>query len=62
VRVGRVVRASLQAGPATFAVALDASARHALRAHGHLLLNVRIVLAAAHGASITITRIVVVRR
>jgi len=60
VRVGRLVRSSLRAGTVTFTVALDAAARHALRLHGHLALSVKIVLTAAHGAPLTITRSVVV--
>lgn len=61
VRVGRLVRSPLYAGTETFTVALDAAARHALRVHGHLALSVKIVLAAAHGSPLTITRSVVVR-
>ncbi|MGD0453803.1 MAG: hypothetical protein ABSB69_09395 [Solirubrobacteraceae bacterium] len=61
VQVGRVVRASLQAGTVTFTVALDARARHALRVHRRLALSVRIVLSPAHGSAVTITRSVVVR-
>lgn len=61
VLVGRLVRSSLRAGPVTFAVALDSRARHALRAHRRLPLTVRIVLSPAHGAAVTIARVVVVR-
>ncbi|MGO9322150.1 MAG: hypothetical protein ACLQBY_15295 [Solirubrobacteraceae bacterium] len=61
VQVGRVVRASVQAGAVTFTAALDAKARHALRTHRRLALSVRIVLSPAHGAGLTITRSVVVR-
>ncbi|HSZ14596.1 MAG TPA: hypothetical protein VK790_11245 [Solirubrobacteraceae bacterium] len=59
--VGRVVRSSLRAGRVSFAVAVDARARHALRAHGRLALSVKIVLAPAHGSVVTITRSVVLR-
>ncbi len=61
VLVGRVTHASLRAGIATFTVALDARARHALRVHGQLALSVRIVLRPAQGAAVTITRNVVLR-
>lgn len=61
VQVGRAVRASLRAGTVTFTVALDARARHALRAHRRLALSVRIVLVPAQGAAATITRSVVLR-
>ncbi|HYB23113.1 MAG TPA: hypothetical protein VED41_04905 [Solirubrobacteraceae bacterium] len=59
--VGRFVRSSVQAGSDAFAVALDAKARRALRARGHLSLTVRILLSAAQGETATITRSVVVR-
>ncbi len=61
VQVGRVVRPSLRAGRVTFAVALDAKARHALRVRRHLALAVEIVLTATHGAVVTISRNVVLR-
>ncbi|MGA2452419.1 MAG: hypothetical protein ABSG93_02780 [Solirubrobacteraceae bacterium] len=61
VQVGRLVRSSLHAGTLTFTVSLDAKARHALRVHGRLALSVKIALAAAQGAPLTITRSVVVR-
>jgi len=61
VRVGRLVRSSLYAGTETFTVALDAAARHALRVHGHLALTVKVLLTAAHGSPLTLTRSVVVR-
>jgi plastocyanin len=58
VRVGRLVHASLRAGSVPFAVALDTTARHALRRRGHLSLTVRIVLTPALGTAVTITRTV----
>ena len=62
VQVGRTVRSSLSAGPVAFAVTLNATAKRALRLHGRLALSVRLVLAAAHGPSVTLTRTVTVRR
>jgi plastocyanin len=59
VRVGRLVRASLQPGIAPFKVALDARAMRALATHRHLTLDVRIVLTPASGSIVTITRSVV---
>ncbi len=59
-QVGRTVRSSLPAGTVTFAVALSAKARHALRVHRRLSLTVKIMLSSAHGPSATITRSVVV--
>jgi plastocyanin len=59
VRVGRLVRASLQPGTAPFKVALDARARRALAAHRRLTLDVRILLTPASGPVVTITRSVV---
>jgi plastocyanin len=61
VRVGKLVRSSLQPGPASFKVALDARARRGLAAHRRLALGVRIVLTPAHGPVVTITRSVVLR-
>jgi plastocyanin len=61
VRVGRLVRASLQPGIAAFKVALDATARRAL-AHRRLTLVVRIVVTPASGSVVTITRSVVLHR
>jgi hypothetical protein len=60
VRVGRLVRSSLQAGALSFSVALNARARRALGRHGRLALTVLIVLMPAHGSAVTITRSVVV--
>jgi plastocyanin len=59
VRVGRLVRASLQPGIAPFKVALDARARRALATHRRLTLDVRIVVTPASGSVVTITRSVV---
>jgi plastocyanin len=60
VRVGRLVRLSLRAGSVPFTVALDTTAKHALRRRGHLPLTVRIVLTPAHGSAVTIIRRVLV--
>jgi len=62
VRVGRLVHSSLHPGTASFAVALDASARHALHVHGRIALSVKIVLTPAQGSALAVTRSVVVRR
>jgi hypothetical protein len=61
VEVGRVVRAGLHAGSASFTVALSAKARHALRFRGHLALSVKVVLTSPQGTSETVTRSVLVR-
>jgi hypothetical protein len=61
VRVGRLLRSSVRAGRVTFAVALSAEANGALRSRRRLSLTVEIRLTPAHGASVTITRIVVLR-
>jgi len=58
VRVGRLVHPSLRAGSVPFTVALDTTARRALRRRGHLSLTVRIVLTPAHGSAVRITRTV----
>jgi plastocyanin len=59
VRVGRLVRPSVQAGTVSFTVTLTARARRALRAHRHLALAVRISLSPAHGSTVRIGRSVV---
>jgi plastocyanin len=56
VKVGRLVHPSVRAGNVAFAVALDTTARHALRRRGHLSLTVMIVLTPGHGSAVTITR------
>jgi plastocyanin len=56
VRVGRLVHPSLRAGNVPFAVAIDATARHALRRRGQLSVTVMIVLTPAHGPAVTIPR------
>jgi plastocyanin len=61
VRVGRLVRSSLQAGSVSFAVPLTAKGKAALRRHQRLALTVKITLTPLHGAAVTITRVVVVR-
>jgi plastocyanin len=59
VQVGRLVRSSVRAGTDTFTVPVSAKARHALRAHGHLALTVKVLLSSAHGSAGTLTRSVV---
>ncbi len=61
VQVGHVARSLTRAGRATFAVALDAKARHALRQRRRLTLSVKIMLSPAHGSALTITRSVLMR-
>jgi hypothetical protein len=61
VEVGHVVRSLTRAGRATFAVALDAKARRALRVRRRLALSVKIVLSPAHGLPLTITRSLLLR-
>jgi plastocyanin len=56
VRVGRTVRPVLATGTVHFAVALDASARTALRRHGSLTLSVRLRLTPLVGATVTVVR------
>jgi hypothetical protein len=60
-RVGRLVRSSAPAGTVSFTVSLDAQAKRALRHHHKLALTVKIVLTPKHGATMTLTRSVVVR-
>ncbi len=60
VRVGRLVRSSLQAGSVSFSVPLSAKGKAALRHRRRLALTVRITLTPQHGAAVTLTRVVVV--
>jgi plastocyanin len=60
VRVGRLVRSSLTAGSVSFSVPLSANGKAALRHHRRLTLTVKITLTPAHGATVTVTRGVVV--
>jgi hypothetical protein len=59
VRVGRLVHSSLKAGGVPFSVALTAKGKAALRRHRRLALMVKITLTPLHGATVTITRGVV---
>jgi hypothetical protein len=59
-RVGKLVRSSLHAGKLTFALALNAKGKAALRRHPRLALTVKITLTPLHGAAVTVTRVVVV--
>jgi plastocyanin len=61
VRVGRVLRTSLPAGKVSFSVPLSARARRAVRRHRRLALSVALTINAPDGASLTLTRAVVVR-
>jgi hypothetical protein len=61
VRVGRLVRSSLQAGSVSFSVRLSAKGKAALRRHRRLVLAVKITLTPLHGAAVTVARVVVVR-
>jgi plastocyanin len=61
VRVGRLVRNSVSAGRKSFAVALTATARHALKRKHRLSLTVKITLVPPAGKAATLTRSVVER-
>ena len=61
VRVGRLVRLHVRAGRVSFAVALTARAREALRRHGRLPLTARLLISAPTGASVTIARKLLMR-
>jgi hypothetical protein len=61
VQVGRAVRSGLHAGATSFAVSLDAKARHALHARGRLTLTVKLALTPAQGSTVVLTRTVTVR-
>jgi plastocyanin len=58
-RVGKLVRASLPAGPVTFKVPLNARARRALHARHRLALSVVVTLSSQQGAHTSATRRVV---
>jgi plastocyanin len=59
IAVGRFREGSLKAGPLSFAVKLDARARHALSRRHRLVLTVRFVFTPFYGESTTLTRAVV---
>ena len=59
VTVGRFVRSSVSAGKVSFSVALTARGKSALRRHHRLALTVKITLTPTQGATVTITRSVV---
>jgi plastocyanin len=59
VQVGRLVRSSVRAGRDTFAVLVNAIARRALHARGHLALTVKLLLSPAQGSAVALTRSVV---
>jgi plastocyanin len=59
VQVGRLTRSSLRSGTTSFAVALDRRARRALHRRGRLALSVRVKLSPAAGASVSLTRTLV---
>ncbi len=58
--VGKLARSSLHAGKLTFALALNAKGKAALRRHRRLALKVKLTLTPVHGAAVTVTREVVV--
>jgi hypothetical protein len=60
VRVGRLLRAPLQAGNVSFSVSLSAKGKVALHRHGRLRLTVKVTLTPVQGAAVTVTRGVVV--
>jgi plastocyanin len=62
VRVAQLVRGSLSGGVVRFAISLDAAARHALHASGHLHLKVELELTGAQGGSVRLTRMLTARR
>jgi hypothetical protein len=61
VRIGSYTRAGLPAGLVRFRVALSARARRALRRHGRLAVTVRVVLTPGQGASVVVTRPLILR-
>jgi plastocyanin len=61
VRVGRLVRSSLQVGRVPFSVSLGAKGKASLRRHRRLALRVKVTLTPLHGAAVTATHSVVVR-
>jgi plastocyanin len=56
IRVGRLLRDSLAAGPLAFTVSLDATAKRALASHRRLALNVKLTLTPREGKATTFTR------
>jgi plastocyanin len=60
IRVGRLLRSSLKAGKLSFLVPLDAKARAALHHNRRLALTVKITLTPEHGATVKVTRSIVV--
>jgi hypothetical protein len=61
VRVGRLVRSSLEVGGVSFSVPLNAEGKTSLRRHRRLAVTVKIKLTPLRGAAVTMTRIVVMR-
>jgi hypothetical protein len=61
VRVGRLVRSSLEVGRVSFSVPLNAKGKTSLRRHRRLAVTVKITLTPLRGAAVSMTRIVVVR-
>jgi plastocyanin len=62
VEAGHVLRSALAPGRVSFAVALSARARAALKRSGRLKLEVRVALAGPSSAAVTVTRGVLLRR
>lgn len=61
VPVGSLVRSSLKPGSVSFAASLNRRGRAALHRRGRLALTVRITLTPAHGATVSVTRAVIMR-
>jgi hypothetical protein len=61
VRVGRLVRSSLEAGRVSFSVPLGAKGKASLRRGRRLALTVKVTLTPLHGTAVTAARGVVVR-
>jgi plastocyanin len=59
--VGRLIRPAVPAGRVTFAVALGARGKSALRRHRRLALTVRVVLTPTAGGAVVLTRSLVLR-
>jgi plastocyanin len=59
VRVGRLVRNSVSAGHAPFAVGLTSRARRALKRHHRLALTVKITFTPLHSTPVNLTRVVI---
>lgn len=61
VRVGRLLRFPLKAGALSLSLPLDAEGRDALRRHRHLALTLKIALTPLRGATVLLTRALLLR-